>query len=348
MITDKAEIEVRSGKGGDGCVSFRHEKYVPNGGPDGGDGGCGGNVVLISDSALNNLGEFRIKRRFAARNGENGAGAKCSGKNADDLYIKVPVGTVVFDKETGKLLFDFTQNEQSFTAVKGGRGGNGNQHYATSTRQAPKFSKPGDPAQEKTLILELKILADVGLIGFPNVGKSTLLSMLTNAKPKIADYHFTTLYPNLGIVKYKNATEFVMADIPGLIEGASLGQGLGHDFLRHIERTRLLVHLIDVASSEDRDPIEDFGIINNELYSYSEALKSRPQIVVLNKADLLADKSTALKIKEHFTSLGYDTFITSAATSNGLSELLDKIVEKLKDLPKTHLFFTQEETVFIS
>jgi GTP-binding protein len=290
MFIDKAEIYVRSGKGGDGSMSFRREKYVPNGGPDGGDGGKGGDVILMADASVNSLTAFRFKKSFHAENGEPGGAYRRSGKGGEDIVIKVPIGTVVFDNETSHMMFDFIEDGQTFVAARGGRGGQGNQHYATSTRQAPKFAKPGDEAEEKTLLLELKIIADVGLIGFPNVGKSTLLSRVTNARPKIADYHFTTLSPNLGMVRYKNAQEFVMADIPGLIEGANEGMGLGHEFLRHIERTRLLVHVIDASGSEHRDPKEDFDIINNELFSYSLRLKDLRQIIVLNKCDLMRTK----------------------------------------------------------
>lgn len=343
MIKDKVEIEIISGKGGDGAVSFRREKYVPNGGPDGGDGGSGGDVILMADSSLNNLGAFKYKRKFKAEDGQNGSSGRCSGKNAENLVIKVPVGTAVFDKRTSKVVCDLTEHGQSYVAAKGGRGGNGNQHYATSTRQAPSFAKPGDPAVERTLILELKLLADVGLVGFPNVGKSTFLSRVTNAKPKIADYHFTTLSPNLGIVRYKDADEFVLADIPGLIEGASAGSGLGHDFLRHIERTRLLIHVLDAAGSEFRDPKEDFDKINNELFEYSEKLREREQIVMLNKADIAQSEEELIELKEYFESLGYDTFITSAATGKGLNDVLDCAIKKLPEIEKTPLFFTQEE-----
>lgn len=343
MITDKVEIEIASGKGGDGAISFRREKYVPNGGPDGGDGGCGGDVILEASAALNNLGSFKYKRKFKADDGENGGPNRCSGKDGANLTVQVPVGTAVFDKKTGRVLCDLTSDGQKFTAVKGGRGGNGNQHYATSTRQAPQFAKPGDPSEEKIITLELKLLADVGLVGFPNVGKSTFLSMVTNAKPKIANYHFTTLSPNLGMVKYKDAPEFVLADIPGLIEGASQGSGLGHDFLRHIERTRLLVHVLDAASSEGRDPIEDFEKINNELFEYSEKLKGRQQIVMLNKADMAQNEEELEKLKNHFTELGFETFITSAALGKGLNEVLDCIIRTLPGIERTPLFFSNEE-----
>ena len=344
MITDRVEIEVASGKGGDGAVSFRREKFVPNGGPDGGDGGKGGDVIIMADEALNNLGSFKFKKNFRAQDGQNGGSNKCSGKSAEDLTIKVPVGTAVFDRTTGRVVCDLTENGASCVVARGGRGGNGNQHYATSTRQAPSFAKSGDPAVVRSLVLELKLLADVGLVGFPNVGKSTFLSMVTNAKPKIADYHFTTLYPNLGIVKYKDAPEFTLADIPGLIEVASQGAGLGHDFLRHIERTRLLVHVLDAASSEGRDPKEDFDTINNELFEYSEKLRERRQIVMLNKADM-AEPQTLSELKSYFEGLGYDTFVTSAALNTGLTDVLDCVIRILPEIEKTPLFFTEDELV---
>lgn len=344
MFIDKVIIHIRSGKGGDGAISFHREKYVPDGGPNGGDGGIGGDVILEADASVNTLGAFRYKRNFAAQNGEPGGGNNCSGKNAEDLIIKVPVGTVLFDNKAGRLLCDMTQDRQQFTALKGGRGGRGNQHFATSTRQAPNFAKPGDAAQEMDLLLELKTIADVGLIGFPNVGKSTLLSRVTNAKPKIANYHFTTLSPNLGIVQYKNADEFVLADIPGLIEGASDGMGLGHDFLRHIERTRMLIHVIDASASEDRDPKEDFDIINNELFSYSEKLKERPQIVALNKTDLMSE-SDAQELKAYFETKGYPVFLISAATGKGLDLLLDYVVKILPETEKSPSFFTPDEII---
>lgn len=343
MFIDKVNIRVISGKGGDGAMSFRREKYVPDGGPDGGDGGKGGDVVLVSDASFNSLGEFRFKTVFAAKDGEPGGGNKRSGKDAEDLIIKVPVGTVVFDEDDGKLLFDFTEEDQRFIAARGGRGGRGNQHFATATRQAPKFAKPGDDAEKLNLLLELKTIADVGLVGFPNVGKSTLLSMVTNAKPKIADYYFTTLSPNLGIVKHKNAEEFVLADIPGLIEGASGGMGLGLDFLRHVERTRLLVHVIDASGSEGREPRHDFETINNELFLYSPKLRERQQIVALNKTDLISDKSNLDALKSYFENMGNKVFCISAVTGSGLDELLDYIVGKLPAIEKSPTFFTQEE-----
>lgn len=348
MFVDKVKINVKSGKGGDGAVAFRREKYVPNGGPSGGDGGKGGDVIFVANNALNTLEAFRYKRKFAAQAGENGSRSNMSGKDGNDIKIEVPVGTVIFDGQTGQLICDMIENHQEVTVLKGGRGGRGNQHFATATRQSPKFAKPGDEAEEKDLILELKTIADVGLIGFPNVGKSTILSMVTNATPKIANYHFTTLSPNLGIVKYKNSEEFVLADIPGLIEGASDGQGLGHQFLRHVERTRLLVHVLDASSIEGRDPKKDFDIINNELSLYSEKLKERPQIVVLNKTDLINPDEKEEKIKDltkYFEDKGYKVFNSSAAMNEGLDKIMDCIVELLPETPKTPLFFTTEEKV---
>ena len=344
MFIDKVTINVKSGKGGDGAISFLHEKYMPDGGPNGGDGGRGGDIILQADASITTLGAFRYKRKFAAEDGEDGKPKKCSGKNADDLIIKIPIGTVVFDADSGKLLCDMVEDQQQFTALKGGRGGRGNQHFATSRRQAPKFAKPGDIAQSMNLLLELKTIADVGLIGFPNVGKSTFLSRVTNARPKIANYHFTTLSPNLGIVQYKNADEFILADIPGLIEGASDGVGLGHDFLRHVERTRMLIHVIDASGSEGRDPKTDFDIINNELRSYSEILQQRPQVVALNKVDLMQD-DTGEKLRKYFEDMGYKAFLISAATGDGINALLDHVVTILPETEKTPAFFTPEEIV---
>lgn len=343
MFIDKAEINIKSGKGGDGAMSFRREKYVPNGGPDGGDGGRGGDVIMLADASVNSLTSFRFKKNFYAQNGEPGGPYNRSGKAGEDIVIKVPIGTVVFDNETSHMMFDFVEDGQMFVAAGGGRGGQGNQHYATATRQAPKFSKPGNEAEEKSLLLELKIIADVGLIGFPNVGKSTLLSRVTNARPKIADYPFTTLTPNLGMVMYKNAADFVIADIPGLIEGANTGLGLGHEFLRHIERTRLLVHVIDASGSENRNPKEDFAVINKELFNYSPRLKDIGQIVVLNKCDLIEDEMVLYELKQYFMQQKYDVFAISAASDQAFEALLDKIVERLSEAPKMPLFLTQEE-----
>ena len=288
MFVDIAKIHLKAGKGGDVAVTFHREKYVAAGGPDGGDGGRGGNIVFRADSNLSTLADFRYKRKYAAENGQNGGASRCTGKSAPDLCISVPVGTLVKETETGRIIADISA-EEPVVIAKGGNGGWGNQHFATATRQVPRFSKPGNPGEELDVTLELKLLADVGLIGFPNVGKSTLVSVVSEAKPKIANYHFTTLTPVLGVVRMGEGSSFVMADIPGLIEGAGEGVGLGHEFLRHVERCRMLLHVLDISGSEGRDPIEDFEKINKELAVFSEDLSLRPQIVVANKCDLLED-----------------------------------------------------------
>lgn len=345
MFIDKVTLHLKSGDGGNGIISFRREKYIPNGGPDGGDGGRGGDIILRSDSALNSLSEYRFKHNFVAKNGGNGAAKKCSGLNADNLILKVPVGTVVYDAKSGEFLHDFTAEGEEFVICPGGRGGSGNQHFANSTRQAPNFAKPGDEGVERDVVLELKTIADVGLIGFPSVGKSTFLASVTAAKPKIAAYHFTTLSPNLGMVRYKNAEEFVLADIPGLIEGASEGTGLGLEFLRHVERTRLLVHIIDASGSEGRNPKEDFDIIMNEMTKYSAALTQRPMIIALNKCDLVTDMAEADELVEYFTEKGYTVCKISAATGQGCDELLEQIIRLLSQTPKAPLLFTPAEYV---
>ena len=345
MFADRAKIIVKSGKGGDGHVSFRREKYVPDGGPDGGDGGNGGSVIFVVDEGLNTLVDFRHIRKYAAGNGEEGGKKNCRGKNGNDIYIKVPQGTVIKEENTGKVIVDMSGDCREYTILKGGRGGNGNQHYATSTMQAPKYAQPGQPSRELNLLLELKCIADVGLVGFPNVGKSTLLSRVSNARPKIANYHFTTLNPNLGVVDLDGSHGFVMADIPGLIEGASEGIGLGHEFLRHIERTRVLVHLVDAAGSEGRDPIEDIKAINNELYAYSPEIASRPQIIAANKLDLMpkeeADEITA-KLRAEFDKDGIEVFPISAATGSGVKELLYAVDKLLSTMPRETVLFEQE------
>lgn len=346
MFIDKVKITITSGSGGDGAISFRREKYEPDGGPNGGDGGAGGSVIFVADPSVNSLGSFRFKRKFEAENGQPGAMANRSGKAGEDLIITMPIGTVVFDEETGKLLCDMHEENQRYVAAEGGRGGNGNQHFANSTRQAPKFAKPGDEGITKNLILELKTIADVGLVGFPNVGKSTLLSVVSNARPKIANYHFTTLSPNLGVVRHKNADEFVLADIPGLIEGAADGAGLGHEFLRHVERTRMLVHVLDASGSEGRNAIEDFDTINNELKSYSAVLSERVQVVALNKTDLITDEEGLAQLKQtkdELTERGYRVFEISSAARSGIDELLDYICAVLVDIPREAVFFTPEE-----
>ena len=290
MFTDYTKIIIKAGDGGNGATTFRREKYVAAGGPDGGDGGNGGNIYFQVDKDKNTLIDFRFNKKFKAKNGENGSGSHCNGKYGEDLYIKVPIGTVVKDAETGKVVADLSKPEQKELVLKGGRGGRGNSHFATSTRQAPRFSEDGEKGEEKELILELKLLADVGLLGFPNVGKSTFLSVVTSAKPKIANYHFTTIIPNLGVVKAKDGSSFVIADIPGIIEGASQGVGLGIQFLRHVERTRLLLHFLDVSGQEGRNPIDDFYAINKELKKYSEKLAKRKQIIVANKIDAMQNE----------------------------------------------------------
>ena len=332
-FVDKARISVHAGKGGDGAVAFHREKYVAAGGPDGGDGGRGGNVVFTVDENMSTLMDFRYKRKYVAGNGANGSGKRCYGKDGDTLYIKVPRGTIVRDTESGAIMHDMSDGED-WIAAKGGRGGWGNMHFATPTRQVPRFAKPGLPGESHDITLELKLLADVGLVGFPNVGKSTLLSVVSKAHPKIANYHFTTLFPNLGVVYVDEGVSFVMADIPGIIEGASEGAGLGHDFLRHIDRCRLLVHLVDVSGSEGRDPVEDFEAINAELREYSPELAERPQIVVGNKCDLLGeDRENIEKLKAHVEKRGYAFFELSAAAHMGTRELVQECARRLKELP---------------
>ncbi len=332
MFVDVAKIFLHAGRGGDGAVAFHRAKYVANGGPDGGDGGNGGNVILEVNDHMSTLVEFRYKRKYVAKNGEPGGGKRCSGKNGEDLVIRVPRGTLVYDDESGALVCDMSDIDR-FTICKGGRGGWGNQHFATPTRQAPRFAKPGLDGEEMTVRLELKLLADVGLAGFPNVGKSTLLSMVSAAKPKIANYHFTTLTPNLGVVRVNEEFSYVMADIPGIIEGASEGAGLGHTFLRHIDRCRLLVHIVDVSGSEGRDPIDDFEKINEELERYNPELASRPQIVAANKCDLVYDDEQIETFKSYIEAKGLPFFEMSAATRSGVDALLNKISEMLSTLP---------------
>jgi len=334
MFIDYAKIYVNAGKGGNGAVSFRREKYIAAGGPDGGDGGKGGDVYFEVDSDTNTLIDFRYKKKFKAENGQNGEGARKSGKSGEDLYIKVPIGTIIKDAKTEEVLADMSEKGQKTLVLKGGRGGKGNTHFATSTRQAPRFSQGGEEGEEKELILELKLLADVGLIGFPSVGKSTILSVVTAATPKIADYHFTTLEPNLGVVKPEYGDSFVMADIPGLIEGASEGTGLGIQFLRHIERTRLLLHVIDVSASEGRNPVEDFYIINKELEKYSKKLAKRKQIIVANKIDAMQDPKLYEDLEKLAKDNNMEIFKISAATGEGIKELIHEVSKMLKTLPK--------------
>lgn len=331
MFVDTAKIHLKAGDGGDGAVSFHREKYVAAGGPDGGDGGRGGNIVFKADSNLSTLADFRYKRKYAAAAGERGGSGRCTGKSAADLVVSVPVGTLVKDAETGRIIADISDSEPVVIA-KGGNGGWGNQHFATSTRQVPRFAKKGNPGEELDVTLELKLLADVGLIGFPNVGKSTLISVVSEAKPKIANYHFTTLTPVLGVVRMGEGSSFVMADIPGLIEGAGEGVGLGHEFLRHVERCRMLLHVIDVSGSEGRDPIDDFNKINKELAVFSSELESRPQIVVGNKCDL-ADEAEIKRVSDYFIKKGYKFFPVMAAIAEGTDELINCVAAELSKLP---------------
>ena len=336
-FVDTARITVRAGNGGNGAVAFHREKYVANGGPDGGDGGRGGSIVLVTDRNLSTLMDFRYKRKYVAENGADGSGARRTGKDGKDLIIRVPEGTVIRDAETQQIIQDMSGCER-YVLARGGRGGWGNQHFATPTRQAPRFAKAGLPGQSRDVVLELKLLADVGLVGFPNVGKSTLLSVVSKAHPKIANYHFTTLMPNLGVVYVGEGVSFVMADIPGIIEGASEGAGLGHDFLRHIDRCRLLVHLVDASGSEGRDPVEDFEAICAELKEYSPELASRPMIVCGNKTDLLFDQEGADALKEHVEGLGLPYFSLSAATHQGVKPLIQAIAAKLAELPPVKVY----------
>ena len=345
MFVDRAKIYVRSGKGGDGHVSFRREKYVPDGGPDGGDGGRGGDVIFAVDEGLNTLIDFRHIQKYKAGDGEEGGKKNCRGKDGKDITIKVPQGTVIKEANSGQIIVDMSGDNRKVVLLKGGKGGNGNQHYATPTMQAPKYAQPGQPAQELQLQLELKVIADVGLVGFPNVGKSTLLSRVTNARPKIANYHFTTLNPNLGVVDLDGAKGFVIADIPGLIEGASEGVGLGHEFLRHIERTKVIIHVVDAAGTEGRDPIADIYAINKELEAYNPEIASRPQVIAANKMDAIyeEDQEAALKaIREEFEPKGMKVFPISAVSGQGLSELLFEVSRMLENIGEETTVFEPE------
>ena len=332
-FVDHVKITCKAGNGGNGSMSFHREKFVLNGGPDGGDGGNGGNVCFYADLNMHTLLDFRFKSKYTAENGVDGAAGNCTGKRGEDLIIKVPVGTVIREAESGAVVADMDTAGETRTILHGGRGGWGNRHFATPTRQAPNFAKPGITTEIHTFLLELKTIADVGLVGYPNVGKSTILSVVTSAKPKIGNYHFTTLTPNLGIVR-RHGKDIVLADIPGLIEGAADGAGLGHDFLRHVERTRLLLHVLDIAGSEGRDPVEDFDQINHELANYGE-LAERPQIVVCNKSDLPDSEENVARLKAHLAELGldYPVFVVSAATHQGFDALLDKTGDMLEALP---------------
>ena len=342
MFADRAKIYVRSGKGGDGHVSFRREKYVPNGGPDGGDGGNGGSVIFEIDEGLNTLTDFRHIRKYCAQHGEEGGKKNCHGKNGQDIIIKVPLGTVIKEAESGKVITDMSGENRRFVMLRGGKGGNGNQHYATSTMQAPKYAQPGQPAKELELILELKVIADVGLVGFPNVGKSTFLSRVSNARPKIANYHFTTLNPNLGVVDLEDGG-FVIADIPGLVEGAAEGKGLGHQFLRHIERTKVMIHVVDAASTEGRDPIEDIYAIDKELMAYQADIAKRPQVIAANKIDcIMPGEDPVQKIRDEFEPKGVKVFPISAVTGEGVKELLYYVKNELANLDDKPVIFEQE------
>ena len=337
MFVDTVKIRIKGGDGGNGCVSFRREKYVPNGGPDGGDGGKGGDVIFETDTGLNTLMDFRFKRKFQAQNGADGSGRNCFGKGGDDVVIKVPVGTIIREASSNKVMADLSKPSDKRILIQGGRGGRGNQHFATPSRQAPKYAEKGKSSKDYDVVLELKLIADAGIIGFPNVGKSTLLSMATNANPKIANYHFTTLAPNLGVVRGYDQ-DFVMADIPGLVEGASKGVGLGHDFLRHVERTKVLVHVVDAAGSEGGDPVEDIEKINGELYSYDPKLLNKPQIVAANKMDIPEAKEGFERLKAVYEPKGVQVYPVSAAANQGIQELLHGIAEALKSYNEAVVF----------
>ena len=345
VFVDKARIFIQSGKGGDGHISFRREKYVPNGGPDGGDGGKGGDIIFAVDKGINTLADFHYGGKYKAENGEDGNKRRMHGKNGSDLIINVPEGTVIKEAESGKVIADMSGDNSKVVVLKGGKGGNGNMHYATSTMQAPKYAQPGQPAMELEVLLELKVIADVGLVGFPNVGKSTFLSKVSNAKPKIANYHFTTLSPMLGVVDLDDARGFVVADIPGLIEGASDGAGLGHEFLRHIERTRMMIHVVDAASTEGRDPLEDLEAINNELERYNADITKKKQVIAANKIDMLPDGEDSeiiKKIKEKYEPLGVKVFATSTLTGKGIKDLLYYVSRTLSETESEPVVFEQE------
>ncbi len=343
MFVDRVKIHIKGGNGGNGAVSFYRAKYITNGGPDGGDGGKGGDVVFVADEGMNTLMDFRYKRMFKAMPGVDGGKRNCTGADGDDVVIKVPVGTVIKEAESGKVMADMTENNQKKIIIKGGKGGKGNQHFATPTRQAPRYAERGRTSKEYDVILELKLIADVGLIGFPNVGKSTLLSMVTNANPKIANYHFTTLSPNLGVVRSRWGEDFVMADIPGLIEGASEGIGLGHEFLRHVERTKVFIHVVDGAALEGIDPIENIEKINAELEKYKEGLSKRPTVIAVNKMDIPEAAENFEKIKAKYESDDIKVFPISAATNTGLDEMLQVVADILKDYPEDIVFEEEYE-----
>ncbi|AGX41656.1 GTPase ObgE [Clostridium saccharobutylicum] len=344
MFIDKTAVFVKSGNGGNGAISFRREKYVPLGGPDGGDGGKGGSIIFQVDTGITTLLDFKYKKKFIAEDGGNGGGSKCYGKDGESLYVKVPMGTIIREAESNKIIADLSHKGQELVLLRGGKGGKGNVKFATATKQAPHYAEPGMPGDELNIVLELKLLADVGLLGFPNVGKSTLLSMTTKAKPKIANYHFTTLKPNLGVVAVDGIEPFVMADIPGIIEGAAEGVGLGIQFLRHIERTRLLIHIVDISGVEGREPFEDFLKINEELKKYSVKLWDRPQIVVANKTDMLYDESIYEDFKKKVEELGYaKVFKMSAATNDGVDAVMKEAARMLKEIPIKELEIAEDE-----
>ena len=342
MFIDKAKIFVKAGNGGNGAVSFRREKYVPAGGPDGGDGGRGASVIFEVDNDLRTLMDFKYQRKYVATPGGDGSKKRQAGKNGEDLVLKVPAGTIIRDEATGKIIADLKEEGERAVVARGGRGGKGNQHFANAVRQAPNFAKSGTDGEERWVILELKMIADVGLLGFPNVGKSTFLSVVTAAKPKIANYHFTTLTPNLGVVKTKYGDSFVLADIPGLIEGAAEGVGLGHDFLRHVERTKVLIHIVDISGLEGRNALEDFDAINDELKLYNEKLSTRPQVVVANKIDILEDESVYEEFKTTLEDRGYKVFIMSAATREGIDDVIAYVSQVLKDAEEIELVSEEE------
>lgn len=343
MFVDRVKIHVKGGNGGNGMVSFFRAKYITHGGPDGGDGGRGGDVIFVGDESMGTLMDFRYKRMFKAGNGQDGGKRNCFGKDGESVVIKVPVGTVIREAESGKIMADITKHGEEKILIHGGKGGKGNQHFATPTRQAPRYAEPGRVAKEYDVILELKLIADVGLIGFPNVGKSTLLSMVTNANPKIANYHFTTLAPNLGVVEGRYGDSFILADIPGLVEGASEGVGLGHAFLRHVERTKVFIHVVDAAGVEGDDPVENVRKINQELGAYNPELMKRPQVIAANKTDIPGSEENVERLKEAYEKEGFEVFPISAATNKGLDELLTKVAEILKNYPEDIVFEEEYE-----
>ncbi|MCI1930559.1 MAG: GTPase ObgE [Clostridia bacterium] len=338
MFVDRVKIHIKGGNGGNGVATFFRAKYISHGGPDGGDGGRGGDIIFEGNASMSTLMDFRYKRHFSAEPGTDGSKRNCTGADGQSVVIKVPVGTIIREAESGRIMADITKDGERKTIIKGGRGGRGNQHFATPTRQAPRYAERGQLSKEYDVILELKLIADVGIIGFPNVGKSTLLSMVTNANPKIANYHFTTLAPNLGVVEHRKGANFVMADIPGLVEGASEGVGLGHEFLRHVERTKVLIHVVDAAAIEGKDPINDIKKINSELEAYNPELLKRPQIIAANKIDIPEAAANVKRLKEYFEPKGYKVFPISAATNKGLDELIEATAEILKNYPDDIVF----------